>query len=197
MSKTSLLPQPRRSLCRLTANQVIFDRTQFTGSGTNLALDGAIAIAEGGKQSLSIDGRLNLRVLNGFSPDFFASGTGDVAVRVAGAYDQPSIIGTASLSGASVAVLLGNDRWQISNIRSVLRFNANQAQIESLTGTMGGGRLSVTGGALLDGIDVTRFTLNIHGDNVTAPFPQDFTSFLDADIEIRGDSREQLISGIS
>ncbi|HXM36233.1 MAG TPA: translocation/assembly module TamB domain-containing protein, partial [Pyrinomonadaceae bacterium] len=77
----------------------------------------------------------------------------------------------------------------------VLRFNANQAQIETLTGTLGGGRLSVTGGALLDGIDVTRFTLNIHGDNVTAPFPQDFSSTLDADIEIKGDSKEQLISG--
>jgi autotransporter translocation and assembly factor TamB len=95
-------------------------------------LDGAIATAEGGRQTLSIFGRLNLRVLNGFSPDFFASGTGDVAVRVAGTYEQPSIIGTASLSGASVAVLMGNDRWQVSNIRSVLRFNANQAQIESL-----------------------------------------------------------------
>jgi translocation and assembly module TamB len=180
---------------RLTSSQVIFDRTQFTGSGTNLSLDGAIATAEGGKQSLSVDGRLNLRVLNGFSPDFFASGTADVAVRVAGTYEQPSINGTASLSGASVAVLLGNDRWQVSNIRSVLRFNANQAQIESLTGTLGGGHLSVTGGALLDGLDVTRFTLNIRGDNVTAPFPEDFTSTLDADIEIRGDSREQLISG--
>lgn len=180
---------------RLTANQVIFDRTQFTGNGTNLSLNGAIAIAEGGKQSLSVDGRLNLRVLNGFSPDFFASGTGDVAMRVAGSFEQPSIIGTVSLSGASVAVLMGNDRWQISNIRSVLRFNANQAQIESFTGTLGGGHLSVSGGALLDGLDVTRFTLNLHGDNLTAPFPQDFTSTLDADIEIKGDSREQLISG--
>jgi len=37
--------------------------------------------------------------------------------------------------------------------------------------------------------------LNLHGDNLTAPFPEDFTSNLDADIEIKGDSREQLISG--
>lgn len=180
---------------RLTATQVILDHTQFTGNGTNLSLDGGIAIAPGGKQNLSVEGRLNLRVLNGFSPDFFASGTGDVAVRVTGTFEQPSIIGMASMSGAAVAVLMGNDRWQVSNVRSVLRFNANQAQIESLTGTMGGGHVSVTGGALLDGLEVTRFTLNIHGDNVTAPFPQDFTSTLDADIEIRGDSREQLISG--
>ena len=180
---------------RLTTNQVIFDRTQFTGSGTNLSLDGAIATAEGGKESLSIEGRLNLRVLNGFSPDFFATGTGDLAVRVSGTYAQPSINGTASLSGASVAVLIANDRWQVSNIRSLLRFSANQAQIESLNGTVGGGHVNVTGGALLDGLDVTRFTLNIHGDNVTAPFPQDFTSTLNADIEIRGDSKEQLIAG--
>ena len=91
---------------RLTNNQVIFDHTQFTGTGTNLSLDGAIAIAAGGKQNLNVDGRLNLRVLNGFSPDFFASGTADVAGRVSGSFEQPLIIGTASLSGASIAVLL-------------------------------------------------------------------------------------------
>src|SRR4030095_13024860 len=40
---------------RLTNNQVIFDHTQFTGTGTNLSLDGAIAIAPGGKQNLNVD----------------------------------------------------------------------------------------------------------------------------------------------
>jgi translocation and assembly module TamB len=180
---------------RLTANEVIFDRAQFTGTGTNLSLDGAIAVGESGKENLSVDGRLNLRILNGLSPDFFSSGTADLSVRVTGSYEQPRINGMVSLSGASVAVLLGNDRWQVSNIKAVLRFSADQAQIESFTGTLGGGRVNMSGGALLNGFEVSEFSLNIHGDNVKAPFPQDFTSTLDADIEIRGSSRQQLITG--
>ena len=48
----------------------------------------------------------------------------------------------------------------------------------------------------LDGFDVDRFLFNVHADNVTAPFPQYFSSTLDADVEIKGDAKEQLISGV-
>jgi translocation and assembly module TamB len=181
---------------RLTANEVIFDHAQLTGNGTNLVMDGAMAVAEGGRETLSVDGHLNLRVLNGVSPDFFSSGNTELHVRVSGSYRQPLINGTASLNGASVAVLAGNDRWQVSNIKSVLRFNADQAQIESFTGTLGGGRVTASGGALLDGFTFSQFLLTIRGENVTAPFPQDFSSTLDGEVEIKGNAREQLITGL-
>ncbi|HEV7474815.1 MAG TPA: translocation/assembly module TamB domain-containing protein [Pyrinomonadaceae bacterium] len=180
----------------LSSSELVFDHAQLTGTGTNITLDGALAVAEGGKATLTVDGRLNLRVLNGLSPDLFLSGTADVAVRVSGTYSAPKIYGTASLNGASVAALVGNDRWQVSNIKSVLRFTADQAQIESFNGTLGGGRLTATGGALINGLELDRFLLNVHADNVTAPFPQDFSSTLDADVEIKGDANEQLISGV-
>jgi len=181
---------------RLTANELVFDKAQLTGTGTNITLDGALAVAAGGKQTLSVNGRLNLRVLNGLSPDVFLAGPADIAVRVSGSFDQPRVNGTASLNGASVAALVGNDRWQVSNIKSVLRFTADQAQIESFAGTLGGGRVTASGGALLDGLAVSRFLLSVHADNVTAPFPQDFSSTLDGDVEIKGDGNEQLISGV-
>jgi translocation and assembly module TamB len=181
---------------RLTASELIFDHAQLTGTGTNISLDGALAVAEGGRENLGVNGRLNLRVLNGLSPDVFLSGTGDIAVRVSGSYSQPRVNGTASLNGASVAALVANDRWQVSNIKSVLRFTADQAQIESFAGTLGGGRLTASGGALLEGFGVDRFLFSIHADNVTAPFPQDFSSTLDADVEIKGDAKEQLIGGV-
>jgi translocation and assembly module TamB len=106
------------------------------------------------------------------------------------------VIGTASLNGASVSVLLGNERWTVSNLKAALRFTANQAEIDSLTGTLGGGRVRATGGALLEGFTVSGFRINLHGDDVTVPFPPDFRSTLDADVEIKGSSREQLISGV-
>jgi translocation and assembly module TamB len=55
--------------------------------------------------------------------------------------------------------------------------------------------VNATGGALLDGLTVSGFRLNLRADDVTVPFPQDFRSTLDADVEIKGSSREQLISG--
>jgi translocation and assembly module TamB len=183
-------------IVRFSPREITFEKTQFTGPGTNITLGGTLAVGPEGRQSLSVDGQLNLRVLNGLSPDFFSSGTAEVAVRVTGSYERPRINGTASLAGASVAVLLGNERWTISNLKSVIRFTSNQAQIDSLTGTMGGGRISATGGALLEGFTLARFLFNIHGDDVTVPFPENFRTTADLDLEIRGSAREQIVGGV-
>jgi translocation and assembly module TamB len=177
-------------------NEIKFDNTRFTGPGTNIVLDGTLATASGGAQSLNVNGDLNMRVLNGISPDFFSSGTAEMAVNIRGTYEDPRVLGTASLNNSSVSVLLGNERWTVANLRAALRFTANQAQIDSLNGTIGGGRVSATGGALLDGFTVSAFRINLRGDDVTVPFPPDFRSTLDADVEIRGSSREQLIGGV-
>jgi len=181
---------------RFTPSEITFNQARLTGPGTNIALDGTLATASGGHQNLNIDGDLNMRVLNGVSPDFFSSGSAAVAVRINGTFEQPRLIGTASLSNASVSVLIGNDRWTVANLRAALRFTANQAQIDSLDGTLGGGRVSATGGALLEGFTVSAFRVDLHGTNVTVPFPTDFRSTLDAEVEIRGSSREQIIGGV-
>jgi translocation and assembly module TamB len=180
---------------RFTPNEVAFGAARFTGPGTNIVLDGTLASGPGGRQSLNVNGDLNLRVLNGISPDFFSSGTAEVAVRINGSFEQPRLLGTASINNGSVSILLGNERWSIANLRTAVRFTANQAQIDSLEGTLGGGRISATGGALLEGFTISAFRVNIQGSNVTVPFPEDFRSTLDADVEIRGSSREQLIGG--
>ncbi|MGI8836601.1 MAG: translocation/assembly module TamB domain-containing protein [Pyrinomonadaceae bacterium] len=183
-------------IVQFSPSEVTFEKTQFTGPGTNVTLGGTLAVGTGGRQSMTIDGQLNLRALNGLSPDFFSSGSADVAVRVTGSFETPRLNGTASVTGASISLLLGNERWTISNLKSLVRFTSNQAQIDSLTGTMGGGRVSITGGALLEGLTVSRFLFNIHGDEVSVPFPQNFRTTADLDLEIRGSAREQLIGGV-
>jgi translocation and assembly module TamB len=181
---------------RFSPSEISFDSSRFTGPGTNIVLDGTLATAAGGKQNLNVTGNLNLRVLNGLSPDFFSSGSADVAVRINGSYEVPRVTGTASVAGGSVSVLLGNERWTVGNLTALVRFTANQAQIDSLEGTLGGGRVTATGGALLEGFTVARFLISLHGNNVTVPFPENFRSSLDADIELRGSAREQLITGV-
>ena len=132
----------------------------------------------------------------GLSPDVFSSGTAEVAIRVSGSYEQPRLNGTASVTAASLSLLLGNERWMIANLKSLVRFTADQAQIESLSGTMGGGRVTATGGARLDGLTVAEFLVKVDGEAVTVPFPENFRSTVDADLEIRGSSRQQLVSGV-
>ena len=182
-------------LVQFSPSEVFFEKTQFTGPGTNILLGGRLAVGPGGRQTFTADGQLNLRVLNGLSPDVFTSGVADVAVRVTGSFEQPRLNGTASIASGSVSILLGNERWMITNLKSVVRFSADQAQIESLAGTMGGGHVTGSGGARLEGFSLAEFLVNLHGENVTVPFPTDFRSTVDADLEIKGSAREQLVGG--
>ncbi|HSE32264.1 MAG TPA: translocation/assembly module TamB domain-containing protein [Pyrinomonadaceae bacterium] len=181
---------------RFTPGEIVFENARFTGPGTNIALNGTVATAAGRSSNLNVNGSLNLRVLNGVSPDFFSSGIADVAVRINGTFEQPRVVGTASLDNAAVSLLVGNERLTVNNVKSLLRFTANQVQIDTFSGVLGGGPVTASGGALLEGFTVARFVLNLHGQSVTVPFPEDFRSTVDADIEVRGSQREQLVSGI-
>jgi len=181
---------------RFSPSEITFEKTQFTGPGTNIALGGTLAVGPEGRQNMSADGQLNLRVLNGLSPDAFLSGTAEVAVRVTGTYERPRLNGTASVAQGSFSLLIGNERWTIANLKTLVRFSANQAQIDYMTGTLGGGHISATGGALLDGFTLTRFLFNINGQNVSAPYPTNFRTTGDIDLEIKGTAREQLIGGV-
>jgi translocation and assembly module TamB len=181
---------------RFSPTELTFEQTKFTGPGTNIVLGGTLATGPDGRQNMTADGQLNLRVLNGLSPDAFLSGIAEVAVRVTGSYERPRLNGTASVANGSFSLLIGNERWTVANVKSLVRFTSNQAQIDSLTGTMGGGHVSVTGGALLDGFTLSRFLFNVQGDNVTVPYPENFRTTANLDLEIKGTAREQLIGGV-
>ena len=83
----------------------------------------------------------------------------------------------------------------LSNLVGTVLFNARQAQIERLEGTLGGGRITASGGAQLSGLSVSQFLVNLRGTNMTLNYPQDFRSTVDADLELRGNQQVQFIRG--
>jgi translocation and assembly module TamB len=179
----------------VTPNEIVFHDTHFTGTQTNVTLGGAIATNTGGRNTLAINGRINMRILGLFSPDVFSSGTAELAVNVGGTYENQRVTGRASVAGATVSVYLGDQRITLSNLAGAILFNAQQAQIENLEGFLGGGKFTVTGGAQLDGFSVSQFLFNVNGTNMTLSYPQDFRSTVDANLEVRGTPKVQFIRG--
>jgi translocation and assembly module TamB len=127
-----------------------------------------------------------------------------VAVGVTGSFEQPQVTGTASVENASLALLLQNERLTATQINGSVRFNSNQANLESLTGRLGGGRVSATGGALISGFQPTQFRLVARGENVTVPasafvtlpsFLGDLPTTADANLEIRGGTEGVIAEG--
>jgi len=178
-----------------TPEQVTFERTRFTGPGTNITVGGTAALTAGGTQNLSVNGELNLRVLSRPQQNLFLSGAARVGIRVGGTFASPNIMGTASVENASLALLVADERLTATGVNGTVRFNADQASIEGLTGRIGGGRFSATGGALLAGFRPARFRVVLDADNVTVPFPEDFRTTADARIEVRGDLNSQFVAG--
>lgn len=188
-------------------NEVTFHETRFTGTNTNVTLGGSVATAAGGHNTLAVSGKVNLQLFSGVSSrDLFSSGEAELAINVSGTFEQRRITGTAKLNAATISLLMGDQRLTLSNLTGVIRFQPIQikpypeptqvqAQIESLTGILGGGTVQASGGALLDGFTLSRFLFNVHGNNVTVDYPQDFRSTITTDLELRGDKKSQFISG--
>src|SRR5689334_376860 len=176
-------------------NELNFHETRFTGPGTNVSLAGTIATGPGGRENLDVNGDVNLRIFSGLSPDVFSSGVAKLFLRVTGTYDDPRTLGTAEVSGASVSVFSGDQTITVGNLNGLIRFNSNQAQIERLTGTLGLGKVTASGGMLLTGSARGRFAINVRGDNVTLNYPKDFRSTVTADLSLNGDLKNQFITG--
>jgi hypothetical protein len=92
---------------QFSSQEVTFEQTKFTGQGTNIEIGGKLALATGRTHSLTVDGKLNLQVLNSLSPNVFLTGVADASVRVTGSFEQPRLFGTANVERASIATLIG------------------------------------------------------------------------------------------
>lgn len=175
----------------LRASELVVHETHLTGNQTNVTLGGSIATSPGGRNTLAINGRVNLRILNLQSPDIISSGVAVLNVMVGGTYENTRITGRASVTGASVSIYLGDQRVALSNLNGAILFNAKQMQIEKATGTIGGGQISATGGAQLSGLSISQFLLNVRGDKITLDYPADFRSTVNLNLELRGSLEPQ------
>lgn len=175
---------------RFNPREITFESARFAGGGSNVVIAGTKAITEDGINNLTIDGRVNLALLNAFpaisETDTFFGGLADVSIRLAGVNRTARVSGTATLENASVATFIGDGRLTFDRLQGRILFSSNQAQIET-SGLLGGGRFVATGGALFgENLQLDSFRLDLTGTNVTVPLPEDFITTGDAKLEISG-----------
>lgn len=171
-------------LIRFDPREIVFEKARFAGGGSNMTIAGTKALTDAGMNNLSIDGRVNLNLINLFIRDTFFSGFADTAVRFSGPNKTALISGTANMVNASVSTFLGSDRFTADRLRARIIFTSNQVEIEEASGFLGGGRFTGSGGGTLDGFSVQRFRFELDGSNVTVPLPKDFITTGDAQLEI-------------
>ena len=137
-------------LVRFNTNELVFDSAKFAGGGSNLVVSGAKALNANGNNNLLIAGTVNLRILNAISPNYFFSGLTNVDVRLTGPNQTARLNGTAVPQNASFSAFIGSERLSFERIQGRIIFTSNQAQIDQLNGFLGGGKVSISGGAVLN-----------------------------------------------
>ncbi len=173
-------------LFNFDARQLDIEKALFAGGGSNIRISGTKAFADDAINDLAIDGRLSLNLLNLLTKDTFFAGFADVAVRFSGPNATARLSGTATTENASLAAFVGRDRLTLERIKSRIIFSADQADIEEMSGFIGGGRFSGSGGAAISGGSVSSFRLSINGSDITVPLPTDFMTTGDARLEVTG-----------
>lgn len=169
------------------SKEVVVSNAKFSGGGSNLVVSGTKALRDEGMNNFSIDGRINLSILNLASKNIFFAGLADVNVRLTGPNKTARLNGEAEIQNASTSAFIGSERVSFERIKGRVIFTSNQVQIDELNGFLGGGKFTASGGAFLnDKLNLQAFRLALRGDNVTVPLPKDFLTTGDAEIELNG-----------
>jgi translocation and assembly module TamB len=180
---------------RFDTNQVTVESAKFAGSGSNLVISGTVALKDDVVNNLNIDGRINLSILNALSRNTFFAGLADVNIRLTGPNRTARLNGTAEMQNASASAFIGSERISFERLKGRAIFTSNQVQIDELTGFLGGGKFTASGGAMLgNNLQLDAFRFALRGSNVTVPLPKDFLTTGDAEIEINGRRNGQQLS---
>jgi translocation and assembly module TamB len=165
------------------------------GAASQLSAAGRIPIASDGTVDLKVAGKFNVGLFNPFleGRGQHASGEVDIDATVAGSVAAPEIGGTLNLVKGSV-----NDYRigiTLSDITAQIVGNQGALQIKSFSASAAPGTISMSGtiGVLQRGIPVD---LKISAHNAQPIVSKLITANLDADLQVKGTSRERLdISG--
>ncbi len=172
-------------------SEINFQSAKFSGGGSNVTIAGVYALSDSGVNSIAVDGRINLALLNAVpqvaTSDTFFGGYATVAVRVSGPKSNARLSGTATMENAAVAAFIGSSRLTFDRLKGRILFASNQAQIDTAEGYLGGGKFNATGGVLFrDNLTVDSFRVALDGSNITVPLPEDFVTTGDARLEFSG-----------
>ena len=163
----------------------------LTGKSADIAIGGRAFINGANSLNLSVKASTNLSLLQDLERDIHASGAIAIDTAIRGTFSEPLVNGTIQLKNASINIeSLPNG---LSHANGVIELNGSSATVRTLTAESGGGKLSLSGFATLNGSKV-RYSLNANASHVRTRY-QGISVVNNAALKLGGTSDKNLISG--
>ena len=162
------------------------------GDNTDLSGSGSMQLAGGRALDFQGRGKLDLKLIQTYDPDFTSSGTLTGEATVTGTLDAPLVNGRLQMENGAISdVNLPN---ALTELNGTLTFSQNRVTVQSLTARTGGGMVNFTGHADLVGRQIS-FDVAAKADAVRLRYPPGVSSTANADLHWRGSSSGSLLSG--
>jgi translocation and assembly module TamB len=167
---------------------------RLAGEGTDLQAEGRLALFdEDGPLALELRGAADLRALSFLSRDLRGSGGAQVAMTLSGVRRAPVLDGTLAVEGGALRVR--GFPHGASDVKGTVRFTQQGADLEDVTGQVGGGPVSVSGHAAFAAGVLASFDIEASGRDMSLRYPEGLRSRIDADLRFFGDARQQWLAG--
>ena len=175
------------------AGLATIDQLSLRGADTELEIEGTVDLRGIQNINLKLEGAMNLLVLNSFLPTGAMAGQVQLETVIGGSLSQPRIVGVADLKeGFLVHPQLPTTLF---DAEGSLRFTANQVALDSFSARTIYGTVNAEGGIFLEGLQPTRWQINVSGNDLRLEYPRNLISTLDVDLDLLKSDTSQLISG--
>jgi translocation and assembly module TamB len=174
-------------------NNLRIESVRFIGEGTSLVLSGSVPLEDTPQLDLNLNGSLNLLLLNGIEKKLRVAGTADLNIRASGSKQDPQIIGRVSFQNARIDH--AGLPFQFTGLRGDMVFSRNLVRFENVRGTAASGTMQLSGILEHQNAVLRSINMSISFRNARLPYPKDFRSVVDADLQLNGTGDVQILTG--
>jgi autotransporter translocation and assembly factor TamB len=165
----------------------------LAGEGTDLAVTGGVDVLGESPLSVAVRGRADLGALSLVTRRLRGAGAARLAVDVSGSRAAPRVLGTLDLEGAGLRVR--GFPHGLEGLQGRVRFTERTAELEGVSGTLAGGRLTLEGQAAFAGGRLASYDVRPVARGLALRYPEGLRSLVDADLRLFGDADKQWITG--
>jgi translocation and assembly module TamB len=176
----------------IASQSLNIQQLHLVGEGTDLTAYGLVQLSGARTLDLTAEGRLDLKLLSSFDPDFASAGIVTMNVKVGGTLTEPLPQGRFNVSNGSLSY--AGLPSGLSDLNGSLLFTRDRIHIETLTARTGGGTLDLKGDATYYNQQLN-FNLTATGKDVRLRYPPGVSSTADAELHWVGTRAASIVSG--